>query len=92
MATYDLTASSTAGVSANSIAALPDARNSTYLVEKILDVGKLVSAGLFSAITSGDIFQALEIPGGSIVVAGRRGVFFEHSETRLSIIAVRKAL
>jgi hypothetical protein len=69
MATYDLTASSTAGVSANSIAALPDARNSTYLVEKILDVGKLVSAGLFSAITSGDIFQVLEIPGGSIVIA-----------------------
>tara|TARA_R100000458_G_scaffold57642_1_gene64122 strand:+ start:583 stop:1107 length:525 start_codon:yes stop_codon:yes gene_type:complete len=69
MATYDMTAKSTTGVDSNSIAALPDARNMAYLVEGNLDIAKLVSAGTFSTVTNGDIFQVLEIPAGTVVIA-----------------------
>ena len=69
MATYDMTAKSTTGVDSDSIAALPDARSLAYLVEANLDIAKLVSAGAFSTITNGDIFQVLEIPAGVCVIA-----------------------
>ena len=69
MATYDMTAKSTTGVDSDSIAALPDVRNPAYLVEANLDIAKLVSAGTFSTSTSGDIFQLLEIPAGTVILA-----------------------
>tara|TARA_R100001244_G_scaffold128420_1_gene99339 strand:- start:252 stop:776 length:525 start_codon:yes stop_codon:yes gene_type:complete len=69
MATYDMTAKSTTGVDSDSIAALPDARSLAYLVEANLDIAKLVSAGTFSTISNGDIFQVLEIPSGVVVIA-----------------------
>jgi len=69
MATFDMTAKSTAGVDSNSIAVLPSARNKTYLAETILDIAKLVTAGTFSTVSNGDIFQVLEIPAGTVVIA-----------------------
>ena len=69
MATFDMTAKSTVGVDSDSLAILPDARNASYLVESILDITKLVAAGTFTAITNGDIFQVLEIPAGTTVIA-----------------------
>ena len=69
MATYDMTAKSTTGVDSDSIAALPDVRSPAYLVEANLDIAKLVSAGTFSTSTSGDIFQLLEIPAGTVILA-----------------------
>jgi len=69
MATFDMTAKATVGVSSDSIAALPDARNLAYLVETNLDITKLVAAGTFAAITNGDIFQALEIPAGTVCIS-----------------------
>ena len=68
MATYDMTAKGV-GVAADSIAALPDVRNQAYMVEKILDIGKLVAAGRFSAVANGDVFQVLEIPAGTFIIA-----------------------
>ena len=69
MATFDMTAKSTAGVDSNSIAVLPSARNKTYLAETILDIANLVTAGTFSTVSNGDIFQVLEIPAGTVVIA-----------------------
>lgn len=66
MATFDMTASSTAGVNSNSIAALPANRNGTSMrmVENILDIGKITDY----SCTNGDIFQLLEIPAGTLVL------------------------
>ena len=69
MATYDLTAKSTTGVSADSLAKMPSARNAMHMVEGILDIAALVSAGTFSTVTGGDIFQVLEIPAHHLVIA-----------------------
>ena len=69
MATFDMTAKSTVGVDSDSLAILPDARNSAYLVEANLDITKLVAAGTFTAVTNGDIFQVLEIPAGVVVIS-----------------------
>lgn len=68
MATYDMTAKG-AGVGADSIAALPDVRNQAYKIEAILDIDKLVAAGRFTAAANGDIFQVLEIPANTFVIA-----------------------
>lgn len=68
MATYDMTAKA-AGVGADSIASLPDVRREAYMVEAILDIDKLVAAGRFTAAVNADIFQVLEIPAGTFVVA-----------------------
>ena len=69
MATYDLTAKSTTGVSSDSTATLPGNRRGAYVIEKELDVAKLVSEGTFSNVASGDIFQLLEVPANTIVIA-----------------------
>ena len=69
MATYDLTAKSTTGVSADSLAALPSARNVMHVVEGVLDIAALVSAGTFTAVTDGDIFNVLEIPAHHFSIA-----------------------
>lgn len=66
MATYDLTLGSTKkGSAADSIASLPDVRNQAYMVEAILDISKIANY----TCANGDIFQALEIPAGTFVIA-----------------------
>jgi hypothetical protein len=69
MATFDLTASSTLGVGADSIAVLPSAQSTGHpmrLIEGIVDFGALSAAG--NTIANGDVFQALEIPAGTMVL------------------------
>ena len=68
MATYDLTAKSTTGVSSDSTATLPGNRRGAYVIEKELDVAKLVAEGTFANVASGDIFQLLEVPANTIVI------------------------
>ena len=68
MATFDLTAKSTTGVGANSIATLP-AHAGTHMVRTIqeyLDIDALIAAG--NSISEGDVFQMLEIPAGTLVL------------------------
>lgn len=66
MATYDLTLGSTkSSTAANSIAAFPDVRNQAYMVEAILDISKISNY----TCVNGDIFQVLEIPAGTLIVA-----------------------
>ena len=68
MATFDLTASSTTGVGANSIATL-HANAGTHVVRTIqeyLDIDALIAAG--NSISDGDVFQMLEIPAGTLVL------------------------
>ena len=75
MATYDLTAKSTTGVSADSNTNFPASVNpSAYVLEKELDIAQLVSDGTFSNVTSGDVFQLLEIPANTIVVTAGANV------------------
>ena len=68
MAKYDLTASSTTGVGANSMAAIPSMKHTHVMrnVEAYLDIDDLVAAG--NSFSDGDIFQVLEIPAGTLVV------------------------
>ena len=68
MATFDLTAKSTTGVGANSIATLP-ANAGTHMVRTIqeyLDIDALIATG--NTIANGDVFQMLEIPAGTLVL------------------------
>ena len=66
MATFDMTSSATAGVSSNSIAALPASRDgmNMRMVEAILDIEKITDY----SCTNGDIFQLLEIPANTMVL------------------------
>ena len=61
MATYDMTDKDTVGVNSSSIAANQSRRPGTSfrMVEALLDMAKLVTAGYSNA--DGDIFQLLEI-------------------------------
>ena len=75
MATFDLTAKSTTGVSADSNTNFPASVNpSAYVLEKELDIAQLVADGTFSNVTSGDVFQLLEIPANTIVVTAGANV------------------
>tara|TARA_R100001015_G_scaffold16935_1_gene8932 strand:- start:3762 stop:4292 length:531 start_codon:yes stop_codon:yes gene_type:complete len=68
MATFDLTAKSTTGVGADSIAAFPSDMG-THVVKTVqayLDVDALIAAG--NTLADGDIFQLLEIPAGTLVL------------------------
>ena len=68
MATFDLTAKSTTGVGANSIAALPS-HQGTHMpqtIQEYLDIDALIAAG--NTIANGDVFQMLEIPAGCLVL------------------------
>ena len=69
MATFDLTAKSTTGVSADSLALVPSARNVMHLMEGVVDIDALVAAGTFTAVTDGDIFNVLEIPAYHLSIA-----------------------
>ena len=68
MATYDMTSSSTTGVSSNSIAVLPSqtGMGAMRMMQAYLDIDALVTAGYSGA--DGDIFQLLEIPAGTLVL------------------------
>ena len=68
MATYDMTSSSTTGVSSNSIAVLPSetGMGAMRMVQAYLDIDALVAEGYSGA--AGDIFQLLEIPAGCLVL------------------------
>ena len=66
MATFDMTASSTAGVNSDSSAVLPASRDGMdmRMVEAILDISKITDY----SCTNGDIFQLLEIPANTFVL------------------------
>ena len=75
MATFDLTAKSTTGVNADSNTNFPASVNpGAYVLEKELDIAKLVADGTFSNVTSGDVFQVLEIPANTIVITAGANV------------------
>lgn len=66
MATFNLRLGSTrSSTAANSIASLPDVRKQAYMVEEILDISKISNY----TCTNGDVFEVLEIPAGTFVVA-----------------------
>ena len=66
MATFDMTLGSTISTeAADSIAVLPEARRNAYMVEAILDISKLPSY----SCANGDIFQLLEIPANTFIIA-----------------------
>jgi hypothetical protein len=66
MATFNLRLGSTrSSTAANSIAALPDVRKQAYMVEEILDISKISNY----TCTNGDVFEVLEIPAGTFIVA-----------------------
>ena len=67
MATYDMTSSDTAGVGANVLAVPTNVGNTVRTIEAILDIDAMVAAGYSGA--NGDIFQLLEIPAESVIVA-----------------------
>ena len=67
MATYDMTSSDTAGVGANVLAVPTVIGNTVRTIEAILDIDAMVTAGYSG--TDGDIFQLLEVPAESVVVA-----------------------
>ena len=68
MATFDMTAKATTGVSASSIASLQVTRpgSSMRMVDAILDVDAMTADGY--SCTNGDIFQLLEIPANTFVL------------------------
>ena len=68
MATFDLTAKSTTGVGADSIATLPShvGTHMPQTIQEYLDIDALIAAG--NTIANGDVFQMLEIPAGCLVL------------------------
>jgi hypothetical protein len=67
MATFDMTSVDTAGVGANVLAVPTVVGNVVRTIEAILDIDAMITAG--ATIADGDIFQLLEIPAESVVVA-----------------------
>ena len=67
MATFDMTASSTAGVGANVTAVHSVVGNSVKTMEAILDIDAMIAAG--ATIANGDVFQLLEIPSECVILA-----------------------
>ena len=68
MATFDMTSSATAGVGANVLAVPTVVGNTVRTIEAILDIDAMIAAG--ATIANGDIFQLLEIPSESVMLAG----------------------
>jgi len=67
MATFDMTSVDTAGVGANVLAVPTVVGNNVRTIEAILDIDAMITAG--ATIANGDIFQLLEIPAESVIVA-----------------------
>ena len=63
-----MTSSDTAGVGANVLAVPTVVGNTVRTIEAILDIDAMIAAG--ATIANGDIFQLLEIPAESVMVAG----------------------
>ena len=68
MATFDMTSIDTAGVGANVLAVPTNVGNTVRTIEAILDIDAMIAAG--ATIANGDIFQLLEIPAESVMLAG----------------------
>ena len=68
MATFDMTSVDTAGVGANILAVPTNVGNTVRTIEAILDIDAMITAG--ATIANGDIFQLLEIPAESVMLAG----------------------
>ena len=68
MATFDMTSIDTAGVGANILAVPTNVGNTVRTIEAILDIDAMITAG--ATIANGDIFQLLEIPAESVMLAG----------------------
>jgi len=67
MATFDMTLASTAGVGANVLAVPTVVGNAVRTIEAILDIDAMIAAD--ATIADGDIFQLLEIPAETVVIA-----------------------
>ena len=67
MATFDMTLASTAGVGADILAVPTVVGHTVRTLEAILDIDAMITAG--ATIANGDIFQLLEIPAESVIVA-----------------------
>ena len=67
MATFDMTLASTAGVGADVLAVPTVIGNTVRTMEAILDIDAMITAG--ATIADGDVFQLLEVPAESIVIA-----------------------
>ena len=67
MATFDMTLASTAGVGADVLAVPTVVGNTVRTMEAILDIDAMIAAG--ATIANGDIFQLLEVPAESFVIA-----------------------
>jgi len=67
MATFDMTLASTAGVGANVLAVPTVVGNAVRTIEAILDIDAMIAAD--ATIANGDIFQLLEIPAETVVIA-----------------------
>ena len=68
MATFDMTLASTAGVGADVLAVPTVVGHTVRTLEAILDIDAMIAAG--ATIANGDIFQLLEIPAESVMLAG----------------------
>jgi hypothetical protein len=69
MATYNLTNGTVVGGGTEAAGTYPDVRNQAYMIEAVLDIDRLVAAKAFSAAATGDIFELLTIPAGTLVVS-----------------------
>lgn len=69
MATYNLTNGSVLGGAKVTAGTYPDVRNQAYMIEATLDIPRLITAGAFASAATGDVFELLTIPAGSLVVA-----------------------
>ena len=67
MATFDMTLASTAGVGADVLAVPTVVGHTVRTLEAILDIDSMITAG--ATIANGDVFQLLEVPSESIVIA-----------------------
>jgi len=67
MATFDMTLASTAGVGADILAVPTVVGHTVRTLEAILDIDSMITAG--ATIANGDVFQLLEVPSESIVIA-----------------------
>jgi len=80
MATVDLTGGQGTGTH------MPSRLRGMHVIEKTFDVAKLISDGTISSVSSGDIFQVLDIPAESwILHAGAEVITAFSSSTTVDI-------
>jgi hypothetical protein len=70
MANYDLTTAATSGVSTTTLNdAFPSARRPLYVIQKIVDINKLITDGVVnSAFATGDTLQIMDVPAKTVIV------------------------